>query len=135
VRRIVGVFVAAMIMALLGVGVALADPIKSKNAQVFDISCSNGQTYEIVVAGASPGLIVDSTDVIVPTEATLEILDPETGEVISSETFPIGQGHKKGLQGDLITCETEPQPGVDPETGEPNLFVIRVEAFLTPRGK
>jgi hypothetical protein len=135
VRRVVSILVAAMVMTGFGIGAALADPVNSKNAAVFEISCSNGQTYEIVVAGGIPGHIVDSTSNIIPTEVTFEIIDPETGQVIDSETFPIGQGNKKGLQGDLITCETEPLTDVDPETGEEVTFVITVEAFLTPRGQ
>jgi hypothetical protein len=135
VRRVVSILVAAMFITGFGIGAALADPVKSKNAEVFDISCTNGQTYQIVVAGGIPGHIVDSTGNIIPTEFTFEIIDPETGRVLESETFPIGQGNKKGLQGDLITCETEPLTEVDPETGEEITFVLTVEAFLTPRGK
>jgi hypothetical protein len=135
VRRVVSILVAAMVMTGFGIGAALADPVNNKNAQVFDISCTNGQTYQIVAAGGIPGHIVDSTGNIIPTEVTFEIIDPETSQVIDSETFPIGQGNKKGLQGDLITCETEPQTEVDPETDEEITFVIRVEAFLTPRGR
>jgi hypothetical protein len=124
----------AAAMLVLSPGIAGADPVNSNNAEIFEISCSNGQTYEIVVAGGIPGHIVDSTGNIIPTEVTFAIIDPETGQVIDSETFSIGQGNKQGLQGDLITCETEPLTEVDPETGEEVTFVLTVEAFLTPLG-
>jgi hypothetical protein len=52
-----------------------------------------------------------------------------------SETFPVGQGNRVGLQDDLITCTAAPETFVDPETGEEITFVISVEAFLTPRGR
>ena len=122
----------AAAMLVLSPGIAGADPVNSKNAEVLEISCSNGQTYEIVVAAGNPAHIVDSTSNITPTEFTFEIIDPESGQVIDSETVPLGQGNKQGLQDDLITCETEPLTEVDPETGEEVTFVITVEAFLTP---
>jgi hypothetical protein len=122
----------AAAMLVLSPGIAGADPVNSKNALIFDVSCSNGQTYEIVVAGGFPGHIVESTGNIIPKELTVETIDPETGQVIDSETF-LGQGNKQGLQDDLITCESEPLTEVDPETGEEVTFVITIEAFLTPR--
>ena len=125
----------AAALLVLSPGIAGADPVNSNNAEVLEISCSNGQTYEIVVAAGIPAHIVDSTGNIIPTEFTFEIIDPKTGQVIDSETGSVGEGNKIGLQDDLITCETEPLTEVDPETGEEVTFVITVEAFLTPRGE
>jgi hypothetical protein len=117
-------------MAVFGSGIAAADPINSKNAEVFPITCSNGQTYTVVVAGGIPAHIVGSTRNFIPVSFTA--IDPETGEELFSES--IGQGNRVGLQDDLITC-TVAFVDVDPETGEEITFVFSVEAFLTPRGR
>jgi len=124
-----------MVMAVFGSGIAAADPINSKNAEVFPITCSNGQTYTVVVAGGIPAHIVGSTRNIIPVEFTFTAIDPETGEELFSETESIGQGNRVGLQDDLITCTAAPETFVDPETGEEITFVVSVEAFLTPRGR
>ena len=123
------------ITALLAVGIASADPVNSPNAEIISITCSNGQTYTVVVAGGNPAHIVGSTRNIIPVEFTVTAIDPETGEELFSETFPVGQGNRVGLQDDLITCTAAPAVFVDPETGEEITFVISVEAFLTPRGR
>ncbi len=133
-KRIALVLAVAMVMAVFGSGIAAADPINNKNAEVFQVTCDNGQTYTVVVTGGNPGHIVGSTRNIIPVEFTFTAIDPDTGEVLFSETEP-AKGNKTGLQRDLITCETAPQTIEDPETGETITFVITVEAFLTPRGR
>lgn len=70
---------------------------------------------------------------IIPTVFTFTATNLDTGEVFS-ETNTVGQGNKKGLQDDLLTCSTAPEIFEDPETGESFEVVIEVEAFLTPRG-
>jgi hypothetical protein len=128
------VLAVAMVLAVFGGGIAAADPINSKNAEVFDITCENGQTYRVVTAGGIPAHIVGSSRNIIPVQFTFTATDPDTGEVLFSETGPV-RGKKTGLQGDLMTCETAPQTFEDPETGETISLVIEVEAFLTPRGR
>ena len=125
----------AAALLVLSTGIAGADPVNSKNAQVLKISCSNGQTYEIVTTSGIPAHLVGSTGNIIPVEFTFTAIDPETGGELFSQTESIGQGHRVGLQDDLISCTTAPQTFVDPETGEEMTFVISVEAFLTPLGR
>ena len=134
-KRMALVLAVAMVLAVFGSGIAAADPINSKNAFVFPVTCSNGQTYTVVTTGGIPAHIVGSTRNFIPVEFTLTAIDPETGEELFSETFPVGQGNRVGLQDDLITCTAAPAVFVDPETGEEITFVISVEAFLTPRGR
>ena len=134
-RRALMLATTMSITALLVVGIASADPVNAKKAEVFTISCTNGQTYQVVTAGGIPGHIVGSTGNIIPVEFTFTATDPDTGEVLFSETVPVGMGNKVGLQGDLITCTTAPEVFEDPGTGELVEFVITVEAFLTPRGR
>lgn len=133
-RRIALIVAVAMVMTVFGSGIAAADPVNSKNADVFQITCSNGQTYQIVASG-NTGHILGSTRNIIPVEFTFTAIDPNTGAPLFSETASVGQGNKVGLQDALITCTTAPQTFVDPQTGEEITFVISVEAFLTPRGQ
>ena len=128
------VLAVTMVMAVFGGGIAAADPTNSKNAEVFRITCDNGQTYRVVSTVGIPAHIVGSSRNIIPVEFTFTAIDPDTGEVLFSETEPV-KGKKTGLQGDLMTCETAPRTFEDPETGEPITIVITVEAFLTPRGR
>ena len=134
-KRIALVLAVAMVMAVFGSGIAAADPINSKNAEVFQVTCDNGQTYRVVTAGGIPGHIVGSSRNIIPVEFTFTATDPDTGEVLFSETEPVGKGKKKGLQGDLITCTAGPFTEFVPELGQEVTFFIEVEAFLTPRGR
>jgi len=134
-RRAVVLVATMAIAVVLAVGIASADPVNSKNAEVLTISCTNGQTYQIVVAGGGPGHIVGSNRNIIPVEFTFTATDPDTGEVLFSETLPPGKAKQVGLQDDLITCTTEPVTEFIPELGQEVTFFISVEAFLTPRGR
>jgi hypothetical protein len=134
-KRIILLVMAAMVMTVLGSGIAAAAPVNNKNAEFFQLTCSNGQEYTVVVTNGLPGHIVGSNSKIIPVEITFTAIDPETEEPLFSETNTLGQGKKVGLQGDLITCEIAPQTFVDPETDEEITFVISLEAFLTPRGR
>jgi len=129
------VLAVAMVLAVFGSGIAAADPINSKNAEVFQITCENGQTFQVVVVAGLPAHIVGSSRNIIPVEFTFTGTDPDTGEVLFSETEPVGKGKKKGLQGDLITCTAGPFTEFVPELGQEATFLIGVEAFLTPRGR
>lgn len=132
-KRIAVVAAAAALMTAMMAGAAAADPVNSKNSEVFSVACHNGETYEVVVAGGNPGHIIDSTSNLIPTSFTFTAIDPATGDEIFSETEPVGKGKKQGLQDDLVTCSTEPQTFTDPETGEDITFILTVDAFLTPR--
>jgi hypothetical protein len=133
-RRTILMVSTMAIAVVLAMGIASADPVNGKNADVFTISCTNGQTYQVVTTSGIPAHLVGSTGNIIPVEFTFKATDPDTGEVLFSETESIGQGDRVGLQGDLITCTTAPEVIEDPETGELVEFVISVEALLTPLG-
>lgn len=136
-RRLALAVAVAMIMATFGGGIAAADPVNSKQAHIIPVTCSNGQAYQVIVVAAGlPAHIVGSNSNVIPTEFTFTYIDPDTGEVLFSETKrTVGQGLKVGPQDDLITCTGAPETFVDPETGETIAFVLSVEAFLTPRGR
>ena len=134
-KRALLLLATTVITALLAVGIASADPVNNPNAEIITITCDNGQSYEVLIATGLPAYIVDSTGNIIPAEVIFTQIDPETGEELFSDTVPIGQGDRVGLQDDLITCTTPRFTEVDPETGEEITFVLSVEAFLTPLGR
>jgi hypothetical protein len=133
-KRALLLLATTVITALLAVGIASADPVNNPNAEIITITC-DGQPYEVLIATGLPAYIVGSTGNIIPAEVTFTQIDPESGEELFSETVPIGQGDRVGLQDDLITCTTPRLTEVDPETGEEITFVLSVEAFLTPLGR
>ena len=137
VKRVALVLVlVAMLMATLGAGLAAADPLNSPQADTVTLTCSNGQTYELVRQGGLPQLhVVGDTGNFILTEITFTAIDPDTGEVISTGTESIGRGTREGLQNELITCTAPPEQLVDPATGETFTFVVTAEGFLTPRGR
>jgi hypothetical protein len=135
-RRAVLLAATMAIVAVLAAGMASADPVNSKNAQIFTIVCGG---EEVTVASnfnnrAVVVNVVDTTGNFVFTrlEGTATLTDPETGEVIFEEEFVdrVGQGQKKGLQGSLTTCDTI-LTFEDPE----GTFTLdlTVTGFFTPR--
>jgi len=126
----------ASIMTMLGVGIASADPINSKDAQILRFECGGEQltVATIIQNAAVVGNLVGSTGNFVGTHffATFTYTDPETGEQVTG-TFddPIGEGPKTGLQEDLITC-TNTRTVQKPELG-PVTIHLTVTGFLTPR--
>jgi hypothetical protein len=134
VKRIVTVFGAAMIMALLGVSVAIADPINSKKAFTFTVDCG-GEVFEVVEpfgAGGPLFILEDDKHHMVVKEFTATVVDPETGEVLDTVTV-IG-GKMVGLRGDLRTCTREPFRVIHPEFGVVEIFAEATVLF-TRRGK
>ncbi len=91
-------------MTILGSGLAAADPLNSPQADTVTLTCSNGQTYELVRQGGLPQLhVVGDTGNFILTEITFTAIDLDTGEVLSTGTEFIGRGNREGLQGELIT--------------------------------
>ena len=121
------------IAAVLAAGVAFADPVNSKNAEIIPITCDNGQSYRVVVTSGIPAHIVGSTGNFIPVQFTFTAIDPDTGEVLFEETGTVGKGKKRGLQEDLITCKAGPFTEFDPELGQEVTFTVTVKGFLTPR--
>jgi hypothetical protein len=133
VRRFVLVVTAAAIVLVLGVGVALADPINSKKAITFTVSCG-GETFEVVEpfgAGGAVHILGDTTNIVVK-EITFTALDPETGEELDTVTFATGA--MVGLQEDLVTCTREPFRVTDPELGEIDILA-EARVLFTARGR
>lgn len=141
-RRATFASIVAGIVMLLGIGGAAAAPVNNPHAEFYDITCGD-ETYQIVVGGGNPAHILGSTSRLIPFQFTFTavdpvtgepLVDPETGEPLFSETETLGNGQRKGVQGDLVSCTTGPITFIDPEFGEMT-FTIEVLAFLTPRGK
>lgn len=130
-RRIALIAALVALMTASFAVTASADPVNGKNAEIFQIACDNGETFEVVVGGGNPGHIIGSTSNFIPTSFTFNATNVSTGEEFS-ESSQVGKGKKQGLQGSLVSCSTAPTTFVD--DGQEFLFVIDVEGFFTPRG-
>jgi hypothetical protein len=137
-RRLV-LLLAAMASALVvASGVASADPINSKNAQIITLDCDGEQVtaVSVITNNAAAVNVLGTTGNFVATQfaGTVTITDPVTGEVVGEDEFvsPIGQGQKEGLQGSLTTCETT-LTFEDPEVGTVVTLDLTVTGFFTPR--
>ena len=135
-RRAVLLAATMAIVAVLAVGMASADPLNSKNVDIFTIDCggelvtvstiSNNNSVVVHVVGTTGNFVATRI------AGTATFTDPETGEIIEEEfEFPIGKGKKKGLQGSLTTCTTT-RTFEDPEVGTVTVD-LTVTGFFTPR--
>jgi hypothetical protein len=135
-RRAVLLAAATAIVAVLAAGMASADPVNSKNAQIITLDCG-GEEVTVATVFQSRAVavnVVGTTGNFVATriEGTATFTDPETGEVVEEEFVDrIGKGKKKGLGRSLTTCDTT-LSFEDPEVG-PVTVDLTVTGFFTPR--
>jgi hypothetical protein len=135
-RRAVLLAATMAIVAVLAAGMASADPVNSKNAQILTFDCGGEQVTIATIFNNRAVVfnVVDTTGnfVITRVEGTETFTDPETGEVVEHEfEFSTGQGERKGLQGSLTTCDDSGSfevPGLGMVTVD-----ITVTGFFTPR--
>jgi hypothetical protein len=136
VKRVALILAMASIMTMLGVGIASADPINSKNVQRFHLDCG-GEQITVVTIFQNKAVVANiegSTGnfVITRLSGTFTYTDPQTGEEVTEPfDLPIGNGSKAGLQEDLISCTT-PRIVQDPELGTLSVD-LTLTGFLTPR--
>jgi hypothetical protein len=136
-RRTVLLAATMVITALFAVGIASADPLKSKNAQILTLDCGGEEVTVVTLFNnnAVVNNVVDTTANFVLTrfEGTATYTDPETGEVVEEEfAGTVGKGKKQGLQRSLTTCDTS-FTFEDPEVGTVRLD-LTADGFFTPRG-
>ncbi len=80
----------------------------SMNAVVFDLTCERVGTITVATNGQSYGVpfdILGTNDVFILAEFSYVVTD-SSGTVVEKATIPTGQGKKRGLQNELITCTT-----------------------------
>ncbi len=110
-RRAVLLAATMAIVAVLAAGMASADPVNSKNAQIFTFDCG-GEQVTVVTIFQSRGVqfnVVDTTGnfVLTRVDITETFTNPETGEMVEEEFVEtIGKGEKRGLERSLTTCDT-----------------------------
>lgn len=132
---------AAVLLAVGGLGTAAADPLKNYRLLVPDVSCEgSGEKFTFVINGEGvAGHIIGSKSNIMPVKdkATYTYLDQvdENGNSLPPVTVydQLGKGKKNGLQRDLKTCKGSVEYE-DPELGTVKAD-FEIEAFFTPRGK
>jgi hypothetical protein len=128
---------AAMLAALAAAaGVAGADPVNSKNLQIYELDCG-GELVTVSTIFNNNSIVVHevgTTGNFVATRiaGTFTFTNPETGEIVE-EPFEVttGKGKKKGLGDGLTTCTTT-DTFEDPEVGTVNVD-LTVTGFFTPR--
>ena len=134
-RRAVLLAAATAIVAVLAAGMASADPVNSKNAQIFTLDCG-GEEVAVATNFTSNSVVANVVDttgnfVLTRVEGTATFTDPETGEVVEEpidET--VGKGKKRGLGRSLTTCDTT-VTFEDPEG--PVTLDLTLTGFFTPR--
>ena len=132
-KRIVLTVTAAAIMSVLAVGVALADPINSKKAIEFTVTCG-GESFEVVEpfgAGGAVHILGETTNFVVK-EITFTAFKPGTDVVLDSVTFDTGK--KVGLEDKLVTCTRERFSATDPELGEIDILA-EAKVLFTAGGR
>ena len=137
-RRAVLLGATMVIMALLAVGIASADPVNSKNAWFLTFDCGGEevQFVSLVNNRAVAVHVVDDTSNFVGTHfgGTFTFTDPESGQtVVEPFDGPVGQGKRTGQEGELTTCATT-FFFEDPVVGTVRVDVT-VTGFFTPRGR
>jgi hypothetical protein len=134
-RRITVLLATMAIAAILATGIASADPLNSKNAQVFPFDCG-GEVVSVVTiinSQGSVGNVVGSTSNFVTTrgEGTLAYTDPGSGQkVVEPFVLTVGQGNRTGQEGKLTTCNTT-FTDQDPLLG-PVTYDVEITGFFTP---
>ena len=110
--------------------------LNSPNAHTFVFDCGAvGQFTTITPSRPTPALLdVSSGSVFLIASATSIFVDPSTGQTVFTITEPYGAGHgnASGIQGDLITCTSEPEAINVPPFGDVSATLV-VTAFPTPR--
>ena len=130
--------IVAVLAAGMTAGMASADPIKSKNAQIFTINCGGEEVTVVTIVNNNAVVVnvVDSTSNFVATslEGTFTFTDPESGQtvVVPGPIDPIGEGKRTGQEGSLTACAAT-FFFEDPEVG-PVTLDLTVTGFFTPRG-
>ncbi|MDQ3639464.1 MAG: hypothetical protein M3426_16065 [Actinomycetota bacterium] len=132
-RRIAFLPVTVLLAAVLfasGIGTVAAEP--QKNQIEVPVTCSNGEQYTLVFnAMSKTGQVLGNTSNIVIKSGTVTYFNLVTGEKIESDEVG-GQGKKKDLRGELITCSgtvTTELVGLGKVRA-----VFEFQGFVTPRG-
>jgi hypothetical protein len=105
VRRVALVAAVAGVTVLAAAGVAGADP----KGEAFPITCDNGVTYQVVVAGNgqfTPAHDVASNSILVPTafgEQTITLTDPD-GNVTTETIPPVSKGSSSHPRATTASC-------------------------------
>ena len=126
----------SVITALLGVGIASADPVNSKHAQIFTLNCGGEEVTVVTLENNNATVlnVVEGTSNFHITELTFTGTDQDTGDIVFSDTVSVGQGNRTGQQDELTTCTTPLGTFEDEDTGHTIEVVASAEGFFTPRG-
>ena len=110
---------------------------KNPNATTVVLDCgAAGQITTVTPSTATPiSLNLGSNTVLVTTSAVYTVRDAITNEILlTTQTIAYGAGHGQaaGIQGNLITCTSQPIFTTDPQLG-PISFTILLTGFTVPK--
>ncbi len=129
-KRITLAVAAALFAAVIGGGVAAAEP--GKNQVTVPAECNNGERITFVLnAQGNAGKIVGSDGNIIVNSYAVTYKDASTGETLFVDTFE--GGNKNGLQRSLVTCHGE-TTYTDNKYGEAGVD-FDFQGLITPRGE
>jgi len=142
-RKLVASWLAAMLLMTMSVAAVGAAPVNNPFAFFFTLECSNGETFDVVVARGNPAHVLDTNQRIIPQHFTFQLVVDD--EVVFEDEEGVGKGKKRGLQDRLVTCTAqltipeeeiafiEEELGID-LTGTDAFFRIVIQAMITPGG-
>jgi hypothetical protein len=142
-RKLVASLLAAMLLMTMSVAAVGAAPVNNPQAEFFTVECSNGETYDVVVAQGNVAHVLGTNQRIIPQHFTFQLV--VDGKVVFKDEEGVGKGKKRGLQNRLVTCTAqvtipeEEIPFIEEElgidlTGTDAFFRIIVQAMITPGG-
>jgi hypothetical protein len=109
-QSVVSVAVAGLLVSS-GIGAALADPTRGRQAISASLACAGEELAVVSANEPTPTLQVTSTtSVLIATDGTLTItyVDPQTDQPVTEvqhQVFGAGHGDAAGLETKLITCD------------------------------
>ena len=84
-----------------------ADPTNAKSALIVDLTCDNGQSYQVAVNGDgefTPAHVIGSSSVFIPQAFNLTFSFTPPGGPTESET---DTSSKRNVHGNLTTCSID----------------------------
>lgn len=128
-KRITLAVAAAMFAAVIGAGVAAAEP--AKNQVTVPAMCDDGKRHTFVLNDeGNSGHVLQSTSNVITVWYEVTYVDPD-GDPMATDSFD--RGNKAGLEGAMISCHGETT--LDHWQLGTVKAVFDFGGFVTPQGK
>lgn len=124
-------------LPLLGLAFATTSVSAQRGPSSSTLILDCGQAGQITIVSPStptPLGININGGVLIATSVTYFVNDPNTNQILFTQTSTYASGHgapSAGRQGSLITCTSQPQPFSDPNIGD-GLLTLVITGFRKP---